>query len=743
MPHLPFRLAAWLLTAIALLCQLSCSSESASRPAATAPPPSPAAPPPPPPEYQVVVYGATASGVMAAISAARQGMKVALVEPGNHVGGMVSGGLGYTDYGRKYLIGGQALEFFRRAGEAYGEEVAWRFEPHVAETVLKHWLEQAGVRVFFGRQVVSARKEGAEIRAMETDDGAVFTAYVFIDASYEGDLMARAGVAYTVGREGRSRYGESLAGRQQYSASHQFTVPVPAYDESNRLLPLLSQPDQGNPGDGDRKVQAYNYRLCMTDNRENQVPFPRPAGYDPKRYELLKRYLALKGANFKLNNLMYLGELPNGKTDTNNAGPISTDFIGGNWDYPEADYARREQIKEEHKRYIQGFLYFLANDPSVPATLQADTRKWGLAKDEFTDTGNWPHQIYVREARRMIGSYVMTQADLQTERFKEDSIGMGSYNSDSHHVQRYATPEGTVLNEGGMEVPVQPYQIPYRSITPKEAECRNLLVPVCLSASHVAFSSLRMEPQFMIMGEAAGLAASLAVRASSAVQGIDLSQLQSLLRARQQVLGLADANLLRTTPPTGGILINGGAATASSTSVTVSLFAASAANTVTEMSFSKDLGAHWTTWEPFAATRGVTLTPAENGPKSISVRYHDSWGNVSETYTATITLNLPQVPTGAITINGGSAVSQSLWATLTLSASCTSGPVVQMQLSKDGGATWYPWEPYDASRDVTLAPAGDGLKSVSVRYMDQLGYISDVYSAYITVQGSAPGRRTP
>lgn len=510
--------------------------------------------------YDVVVYGGTAGGAVAAIAAAREGLRVALIEPGQHIGGMVSGGLGATDFGKKHVIGGMALEFFERVGKRYHEPVSWYFEPHVAEETFRTWLDEYHVNVFFGMRIKYVWKTAACITGIRMESGHWYKANVFIDASYEGDLMQRAKIPYTVGRESRREYGESLAGRIEYSKEHQFPVPISPYDENGNLLPLVNPPDAIEPGLGDRKVQAYNFRLCLCNRADNRVPFPQPEGYDPKRYELLRRYLeACPG--LKMEELMTLSPMPNDKTDTNNKGPFSTDFIGGSWGYPDADHENRDKIRAEHKRYIQGFLYFLANDPSVPKALQEEVNQWGLAKDEFVDTGNWPHQMYIREARRMKGNYVMQQKDLQTERTKPDSIGMGSYNSDSHHVQRIAVKAGEkwsggqeqpaipgwppdaqgVLNEGDMQVPVEPYEIAYRAICPKREDCENLLVPVCFSATHVAYSSMRMEPQYMIMGHAAGVAAAQALESGKPVQAIDVARFQALLKEQRQVLSLADA----------------------------------------------------------------------------------------------------------------------------------------------------------------------------------------------------------
>jgi hypothetical protein len=342
-------------------------------------------------------------------------------------------------------------------------------------------------------------------------------------------------VKYTIGREGRERYDESLAGVQAHSPAHQWPVQVSPFGDDRRLLPYVQTNALGRAGSGDRKLQAYNYRLCMTDRADNQVPFPKPPDYDSNCFELLARYLA-KRPDLKVGQLMNPVRLPNGKTDTNNNGPFSTDFIGGNWNYVEADEAGRERIRREHTNYTQGFLYFLANDPRVPEKLHSEMNRWGLAKDEFTDCGHWPHQLYVREARRMIGAYVMTQRDIMENRTKPDSVGLGSYNTDSHHVQRVVGPDGFVLNEGDFQVGVQPYAITYRSLTPNAIECTNLLVPVCVSASHVAYGTIRMEPVYMTLGHACGIAAALAIDGKTAVQQIAISDLEKKLTAQKAVL---------------------------------------------------------------------------------------------------------------------------------------------------------------------------------------------------------------
>jgi hypothetical protein len=501
--------------------------------------------------FDVVVYGGTAGGVIAAVSAARQGLKTALVEPTGHLGGMVSGGLGWTDYGRKEVIGGYALEFYWRVGadyqmSRYGNDVAWLHEPHVAEAIFRDMLREAGVSVFEHqrlREQSGVRKDGTRLVALVMEDGTEFTAAVFIDAGYEGDVMAQSGVSFTYGRESSEQYGESLAGVREKTPYHQFLVDVAARDEHGKLLPEISAERPGPPGSADKRVQAYNFRLCFSDDRANQTPFPRPANYSPSRYALLARLIAAVTAKDHhvppLGSFMKIDRLPNGKTDVNNNGAFSTDFLGGSWNYPNATYRERKAIWQAHKDYVAGFLYFLANDPQVPESLRAEMNRWGLAKDEFTDTGNWPRQLYIREARRMTGEYVMVQKDLQTDLTKPDPIGMGSYNSDSHNVERIVDEGGFARNEGDMQVAVKPYQIPYRVMLPKRAEARNLLVTAAFSASHVAYSSIRMEPQYMIIGQAAGVAAGLAIASGKAVQEIDTARLTGILRKQGAVMEYA------------------------------------------------------------------------------------------------------------------------------------------------------------------------------------------------------------
>ncbi len=492
--------------------------------------------------YDLVVYGGTAGGVVTAVSAARQGIKVALLEPGRHLGGMATGGLSRTDFGKKEVIGGIALEFYWRVGVKYdvgrfANEVAWFYEPHVGEQVLREMLDQAGVTVLLNhrlRERGGVEKSGTAVTAVTTEDGAVFHARAFADCTYEGDLMAQAGISYTFGRESSAQYGESLAGVRDRTPLHQFLVPIRARDENGKLLPEISAGPRGVTGTADKKVQSYNFRMILSDDPANRIPFPKPANYDPHRYELMARLLAAMqtklGRAQVLHEVTLIAPIPNHKADFNNQGAFSTDYLGGSWDYPDASYARRAEIFQAHVDYTKGYFYFLAHDPRVPKPLQEEVNRWGLARDEFRDTENWPNQLYIREARRMTGDFVMTQKDVQTDLSKPDAIGMGSYNSDSHNVQRFVNAEGNVENEGDMQVAVTPYQIPYRVMVPKRGEATNVVVPVCFSASHVAYSSLRMEPQYMIIGQAAGVAVAMALKEGRAVQDIDTGALTATLR---------------------------------------------------------------------------------------------------------------------------------------------------------------------------------------------------------------------
>lgn len=492
--------------------------------------------------YDLVVYGGTAGGVMTAVSGARQGLKTVLLEPGQHLGGMATGGLSRTDVGKREVIGGLALEFYYRVGERYNMRrfnipVAWFYEPRVGESVMREMLDEAGVKILFGHRLkekTGVTKSGTQVEEIALENGARFRGKVFADATYEGDLMAQAKVTYTWGRESTAQYGESLAGVRDKTPKHQFLVNVNPYDASGKLLPEIHNQPIGKPGEADKLVQAYNFRVIATNVPENRIPWPKPAGYDPQRYELLARMLAENtkklGRPPVFHELTLIANIPHGKADFNNNGAFSSDYIGKNYAYPDGDYGTRARIWQEHVDYQQGFYYFLAHDPRVPPTLQQEVREWGLPKDEYEDTGHWPHQLYVREARRMVSDFVLTQKDLQTQLTKPDAIGMGSYNSDSHNLQRFVNAQGFAENEGDMQVPVTPYQIPFGIVLPKRAEATNLLVPVCFSASHVAYSSARMEPQYMIIGHAAGLAAAMAIRAGKPVQDVPVPALRKTLK---------------------------------------------------------------------------------------------------------------------------------------------------------------------------------------------------------------------
>jgi hypothetical protein len=522
-------------------------------------------------EYDVVVYGGTSAGVIAAVQAKKMGKSVVIVCPDKHLGGLSSGGLGFTDTGDKSVIGGLAREFYHRVWKHYQEPGGWKwqkrdeygnkgqgtpaidgaqrtmwiFEPHVAERVFEDFIKEHAIPVHRDEWLDREKgvtKENGRIRSIRMLSGKIYFGRMFIDATYEGDLMAAAGVDYHVGREGTDVYGEKWNGIQTGVLHHRhhfgvlkekispYIVPG---DPSSGVLPRISKEPPGEFGRGDKRLQAYCYRMCLTDHSENRIPFPKPEGYDPRDYELLARIYA---AGWR-ETFDKFDPIPNKKTDTNNHGPMSTDNIGYNYDYPEASYERRREILKEHERYQKGWLYFIANDPRVPKEVQQRMRRWGLAKDEFVDNGNWPHQIYVREARRMIGTHVMTEHELLKRRPTPDSVGMGSYTIDSHNVQRYITPEGYVQNEGDIGVSANgPYQISFGSLLPKRAQCENLVVPVCVSSSHIAFGSIRMEPVFMILGQSAATAAVLAIEKNIAVQDIPYSELRMKLVTDGQIL---------------------------------------------------------------------------------------------------------------------------------------------------------------------------------------------------------------
>jgi hypothetical protein len=488
----------------------------------------------------ICIYGATSAGVMAAYAAAKQGKKVLLIEPTNHTGGLSAGGLGYTDIGNKYAISGLALDFYRKLGKHYGKFEQWVFEPHVAGNLFKQYLKSAAIAPHFGYRLTEVEKKNNSITAVSfvAPDGSNFMvmAKIYIDCSYEGDLMAKAGVSYTVGREDNKQYDETYNGVQLLD-KHQFVDGVDPYvikgKPQSGLLWGISAENLSPNGTGDKKVQAYNFRLCLTDSTENQVAITRPDNYDSTKYELLLRVMEVE-PNRPYDKIMNPNMMAHRKTDINNNGPFSTDMIGMNYDYPEATYERRAAIQKDHEDYIKGFLYFIGHDKRVPAHLQQEMLRWGYPKDEYITNGHWSPQMYVREARRMVGAYVMTQANCQGKVTVEDAIGMAAYTMDSHNCQRIVVEKNgmkMVKNEGDVQIGgFPPYPIAYRSLIPKKKECSNLIVPVCLSATHIAYGSIRMEPVFMVLAQSSANAAIIAIDEKKAVQDIDVKKIQQMNR---------------------------------------------------------------------------------------------------------------------------------------------------------------------------------------------------------------------
>ncbi len=517
------------------------------------------------PNADVVVYGGTSAGVAAAVQVSRMGHSVVLIEPTRHIGGLTSGGLGFTDSGDKRVIGGIAREFYQRIRKHYdnpaawvhekstdysryrsGEDAMWTFEPKVAESLFHELLREAKVQLIMGERL--DRKSGVKtdrgrILSITAESGRIFRGKQFIDATYEGDLMAAAKVRYTVGREANSQYSETLNGNQpsRNTHNHRFVRNVDPYVEpgnpASGLLPGIEATGAGEEGIGDHRVQAYCYRMCMSNAAENRLPFPKPENYIESRYELLFRNFEAGDLRFPMKPDM----MPNGKTDTNNNCAFSTDYLGGNYDYPDADYAQRAAILRDHEDYQKGLMWSLANHPRVPESIRLEMAQWGLPKDEFTDNGNWPHQLYIREARRMVSDYVVSELDCRRVRIAEDSVGLGSYNMDSHNIRRYVTPEGFVQNEGDIQVsPGGPYLISYRAIIPARDQIENLSVPVCLSSTHIAYGSIRMEPVFIILGQSAATAAVLALESNVALQALPFAVLRERLLKDGQVLDLPE-----------------------------------------------------------------------------------------------------------------------------------------------------------------------------------------------------------
>ncbi len=536
----------------------------------------------------VVIYGGTSAGITAAIQTARSGRSVILIEPTNRMGGLTTGGLGQTDIGKKQAIGGIAREFYRNIKKHYEdsvnwvwqnrseykdggqtrsgkeEDAMWTFEPSAALKVYHDMIANPDIQIIYNQRL--NREEGVVrtdkiIKSIEMESGDTYYGKVFIDATYEGDLMAAAGVSYTVGRESNSQYGETLNGVQandfgktlsgaisNNSVYHNFIDGVDPYiikgDPSSGLLPFISEGGSGTDGQGDNKIQAYCFRMTLTDHPENRIPFKKPANYNELDYELLFRnYEAAQGP---IEEMYSYGDplvpwinsaMPNRKTDTNNQKGFSTDFIGQNWEYPEASYEERDRIAELHRQYQQGLMWTLAFHPRIPQVVRDKVSQWGTCKDEYEREDGWQQQLYIREARRMISNYVMTQKNCEKIEIVEDPVVMAAYGMDSHQVKRYVNSKGYVSNEGNVEAPVKdPFPISYRSIVPKKEECHNLIVPVCLSATHIAFGSIRMEPVFMVLGQSSAIIACLAIQNGEAVQDLEYNKLKKELINQGQII---------------------------------------------------------------------------------------------------------------------------------------------------------------------------------------------------------------
>jgi hypothetical protein len=526
--------------------------------------------------YDLVVYGGTPAGIIAAIQASRMGQKVIILEPGMRIGGAMTGGLSFSDIGHEETIGGLSLEFFQNIYQHYQNESAWKaetftsynaklkgnhviaeggpmwtFEPEVARKIFLEMIHEAPVKIelVYNERLhlkKGMQKRNGRIIALHMESGNIIKGKFFIDASYEGDVMALAGVRYHVGRERRSTYNESLAGvlgpTIKVKQPKQFFGPwVSPYDDKGDLLPTIQSVSMGDPGEGDHKIQAYNFRTCLTLDEANRIPIEKPARYDPLQYELLFRYIAAKKLQ-SISQILTISPMPNLKTDINDGGhgcAFSTDYNGMSWDYPEGDYSTRQRIWQSHYDFTMGLFYFLGHDPRLPVTMRQEMLRYGLPKDEYADTKHWTPQLYIRETRRMIGEHVLTQQDCQENVTKENSIGMASYGPDSHHVQRIVYND-EVVNEGNFLEPHKSYEIPLGVILPKKEECQNLIVPVCVSSSHIAFGSIRMEPVFMIMGQAAATVVSLEMEKNMAPHDVDYSAIKKQLLKDKQKLNLAE-----------------------------------------------------------------------------------------------------------------------------------------------------------------------------------------------------------
>lgn len=505
-------------------------------------------------KYDICIYGGTSAGIIAAYTAQKMGKSVVVISPDGHIGGLSSGGLGQTDIGNKIAIGGLSREFYKKLGSVYGTDESWKFEPKEAMKIFKDYIKEGNIPVIYNKRIQKVVKKKTQIEKVSLADtygnGAVtdwIAAEVFLDCTYEGDLFALAGVSYSIGREANKTYNETLNGYylptyKQQSGWHQFPDGVSPYkipgDPSSGLLYGISKDKPSNPGDADKKVQAYNFRICLTDSAENRIAITRPADYDSTKYELMARLIKAQPTMVQPKDYFIWSIMPKRKTDINNRGGFSTDMIGANHNWAEASFAERKKIYDDHVSYTKGMLYFVNSDSRIPDSLQNFTREWGYPKDEYTEHGNFSPQLYIREGRRMIGEYVMTEHNCVGKEVVPDPISMAAYGMDSHNVQRIVV-NGDVKNEGNVEVGrFPPYPVSYRSIVPKAKECTNLLVPVSLSASHIAFGSIRMEPVFMILGQSAAVAAVHAINEKKSVQSIDYQKLRAELIKQDQVLGL-------------------------------------------------------------------------------------------------------------------------------------------------------------------------------------------------------------
>ncbi|MBX2815474.1 MAG: FAD-dependent oxidoreductase [Saprospiraceae bacterium] len=528
-------------------------------------------------QYDLIIYGATSSGVAAAIQADRMGLRTLLVSPEKRIGGLTTGGLGQTDIGNKQVVGGISREFYQRVKSHYqdsaawrwqnpsaykdggqtrtnkGEDAMWTFEPSTALHIYQSWLSETEVELILDAKL--DRREGVKkvngaIQSISLLNGIIYRGHHFIDATYEGDLMAAAGVSYRIGREANREWKETLngvhvklkdttiSGLPAHNAmNHNFVDGVDPYlvpgDPTSGLLPYINADGPGEPGAGDHHLQAYCFRMCLTDHPENRIPFQRPSDYQEKDYELLLRNYEAGEAGFPWIN----SAMPNRKTDTNNRTGFSTDFIGQNYQYPEASYAKRETIRKQHRDYQQGLMWTLANHPRIPDHIRSEVARWGTCKDEFSREDGWQEQLYIREARRLDGQMTMTQHHCEGLEVVQDPVGMGAYGMDSHHTQRYVDANGWVKNEGNVEARVAaPYPISYRAMLPRAEECSNLLVSCCVSATHIAFGSIRMEPVFMVLGQSAATAVGLAQRGKITLSELPYSVLGPELLQGNQIL---------------------------------------------------------------------------------------------------------------------------------------------------------------------------------------------------------------